>query len=456
MKNRPRLLPLLGATAALIFAPSAPLQAAKPNLIVILADDIGIEWFTPYGSEEYKTPNLDRLAKEGVYFNHCYAQPLCTPSRVKIMTGKYNFRNYESFGDFPDSDLKNTFATLLDGADYQTCMAGKWQLGSEDPGAMGFDAWLKYNVGQDRVINQNYFWDPRSQVADRITEGGRTWEPQTDSNYGPDIIVDFINGFVNTNKEGPFFVYYPMLLTHEPFQPTPDSEDKDFMSLKDKAYTDAKWFPDMVAYMDKCVGRIVDNLKEQGVLDNTLILFVGDNGTGYHPAKFKGGVAIGTKGKMTDGGTRVPLIAYWPDGMEGERSSDDLVDLSDFYPTLAQAAGVPVPEGIDGVSFLPEIMGEEGTPRDWAFIFYTPNQPGDKPVAYWARTQRWKLYDDGRLIDVLNDPKEEAPIAESEGTPESREARALLQGAFDELGVTPETLNEVRKRSKFAKKYKFD
>ena len=456
MKNPLRLPLLLGASLVSILSHVVPAHAEKPNIILILADDIGIEWFTPYGSEEYKTPNLDKLAAEGIYFNHCYAQPLCTPSRVKLMTGKYNHRNYESFGDFPDSDLKNTFATLMNEAGYKTCMAGKWQLGSKSPKEMGFDAWLSYNVGQDKIINQNYYWNPNSDLIQRITEGGRTWEQKTDSNYGPDIIVDFINGFVNTNKDSPFFVYYPMLLTHEPFQPTPDSEDKDFMSYEKTAYSDGKWFPDMVAYMDKCVGQIADNLKAQGLLDNTIIMFVGDNGTGYHSAKFKGGIVTGEKGKMKDSGTRVPLICSWPKELKGGQSTDDLVDLTDFYATLAEAAGVSVSDSIDGVSFLPQLKGEEGNPRDWAFSFYTPNQPADKPVAYWARTQRWKLYDNGQLFDIPADPRETSPIVAADDTEESAAARAQLEGAFKELDVTPETLDIVRKRSKFSNKYKFD
>lgn len=404
----------------------------KPNIVLIMADDIGYECFGCYGSNQYKTPNIDALASMGVKFTHCYAQPLCTPSRVKLMTGKSNIRNYVDFSVMDKSEI--TFAHMLKDSGYKTCVAGKWQLyGAEHypehvrgtgvlPEEAGFDTWCLWQV-------------------DKL--GGRYWKPSLNINgthkqfaadrYGPDVCTDFIIDFITGNKDEPFLAYYPMILVHDPFDPTPDSKDR---SSKNKQNN----FSDMVAYMDKLVGRIVDTLREHALLDNTLIMFVGDNGTNRKITSTLGDEVVkGAKGRPTDAGTRVPFVAAYQSAASGA-VCDDLVDLSDFLPTIAQAADVKVhPEAvIDGISFLPQLMGKKSSPRDAVFMYYNP-----RPLTWpeqecrFARDKRWKLYGDGKLYDVSNDVLEKNPIPAGQGNKQADQARKKLQALIKSMPEKP-------------------
>jgi arylsulfatase A len=237
----------------------------KPNVILIMADDLGYECLGCYGSASYKTPMLDELAGTGVRFENCHAQPLCTPSRVKIMTGRYNFRNYTKFGHFDFNE--KTFAHLLKSAGYSTCIAGKWQLmgrGAAGPYDAGFDEYCLWHMEDVFAPKASRYRSPK------IIKNGRLLE-NLEGKYGPDVFCDYILDFIERHKTMPFLVYYPMALTHGPFVPTPDSAEWG-QGLKDR-----KYYADMVAYMDKIVGHIVCRLDELGLRENTLLLFTGDN-----------------------------------------------------------------------------------------------------------------------------------------------------------------------------------
>jgi arylsulfatase A len=411
-------------------------------VILIMADDLGIEWLGCYGNDEGRTPRLDALAVEGMRFDHCYSTPLCTPSRVAIMTGKYNHRNYDRFGAFPLDDEAKTFGNLMKRAGYVTCMAGKWQLGRAKPAAMGFDRYLQYGVNQAR--QQNYYWNPTdATIESRIRIDG---ERATDfgDDYGPDIVARFITDFIDNNRQRPFFVYYPMLLCHAPFQPTPSSTDKQFQG-EPKFSNKEKWFADMVQHMDTVVGRIVDHLERCGLCDNTLLIFIGDNGSPHTRTRYRGKMQSGQKGRLTDSGTHVPLIASWPGKIRPGAICADMVDFTDFYATLAELANAKEDPSIDGVSFLPQLRGQTGSPREWAFVYYTPNQVGkpgtESKNAYWARTHRWKLYHDERLYDMEKDGRELRPYLPSQDTAESGAARGRLQAAFNQLKVNRNMLD---------------
>ena len=328
----------------------AGLSAAqeKANIILIMADDLGYETIGCYGAKDYMTPHLDTLAAKGVRFSHCYAQPLCTPSRAQIMTGRYNHRNYEGFGYLNPREI--TFANILKRAGYQTCIAGKWQLcgDASTVKAFGFDEHCLWNMHSykagTRNTNEPKGWLRRFDAATLYANGQWTEHPK--GTYGPQVCADFICSFVKRNRDRPFFIYYPMILTHSPFVPTPDSADK---NCKDKKRN----FVDMVQYMDKIIGQIVREIEVAGLTNQTLILFTGDNGT--HSSitstmtsrRVKGG-----KSQMTDAGTRVPFIATWPGKSPTGKVLDDLIDFSDFLPTVCEAAGAPVPADrvIDGRS----------------------------------------------------------------------------------------------------------
>lgn len=418
--------------AACSGSPADVHAAERPNIILIMADDIGYECFGCYGSRQYQTPNIDRLAAQGMRFKHCYAQPLCTPSRVKLMTGQSNVRNYSAFSVLKRG--QRTIGQYFQEAGYRTAIVGKWQLlGAEHyseqfrnkgcwPAETGFEQSCLWQV--DRLGSR--YWEPLLSVDGTNHQFGK-------DEYGPEICTKFLTDFMETNRDKPFFAYYPMILVHNPFEPTPDSASRDSRKRQ-------KNFADMVAYMDTLVGRIVDKTVELGIAERTLILFVGDNGT--HTAirsTLNGQVVRGGKGKTTDAGTRVPLVVAQPGVVPTGKVCDDLVDFSDFLPTLLSAAGITVPEGLDGHSFLPQLRGEVGQPREWMYCYYCPRPEKTRPVRF-VRDRRWKLYGDGRFYDVPHDVLEKKPLDTSRLDADAQSAWQKLSAALQSMPDTGQSL----------------
>jgi len=416
------------ATAGLLTSCRRP--SRSPNIVLIMADDLGWECLGAYGSTRYRTPVLDGLAASGARFNHCYAQPLCTPTRVQMLTGLYNFRNYTGFGVLRLGE--RTFGHMLQEAGYATCVAGKWQLwGANDsrgfggkgvyPDEAGFDEYCLWQIEQ---IGPRY--------ADPLIYRNRRTPDELPGEYGPDVVSGYLMDFMTRHRDRPFLAYYPMILPHNPFMPTPDSPE---WASGDRTETNPRFFTDMVGYVDTIVGRITTRLDELGIREQTLVMFLGDNGTNRNivSSTTRGDVA-GHKGFPDDGGTRVPLIANWPGVIPGGQVREDLVDTTDFLPTIAEVTGAPLSVGVvpDGRSFLPQLRGETGTPREWVFSHYDPDW-GAFEKSRFARNQRWKLYDDGRLFDIAADVLEAHPLAAGEGGPEAETARALLQSVLDRL-----------------------
>jgi arylsulfatase A len=403
--------------AALVFIGQFAFAAErKPNIILIMADDFGFECVGCNGGG-YKTPNLDALAAGGVRFTHAYATPLCTPSRTQIMTGRYNFRNYVRFGEL---DFKErTFAHVLKGAGYSTFIAGKWQLagGLKGPHDAGFDEYCLWQI---------YAADKGSRYDSPTIHANGKKLDGLDKKYGPDVFREYVEEFITRKKDKPFFIYWPMVLTHAPFEPTPDS------NLKKKAGNAC--FPDMVEYLDKNVGKLVEHLDKLGLRDNTLILFTGDNGTGKPiTSKLDGKDVKGDKGNTTTLGTHTPLIASWPGTAAKGKVCNDLVDFTDVLPTIAAAGRGDLPKGvtIDGRSFLPQIKGEKGSPRDWIFCHYEPRQgKNDRKVRY-AQDQRYKLYQDQRMFDLRNDPLEKSPLPITDARDPARERLGAVLAKFE-------------------------
>jgi len=428
----------LAAPAALLAAAAAKPQA-KPNIVFVLIDDFGYENVTANGGESYKTPVMDRLAATGVRFEQCHVQPLCTPTRVELMTGLYNQRNYANFG-FLDPSQK-TFGNLLKEAGYATCVAGKWQLGNgwDGPKYFGFDEsalWQIFKKGP-RYKNPN------------LEINGKAFTYYKNE-YGPDIVSDYVLDFIQRKKDVPFFVYYPMTLTHAPFDATPDSPDyleSQAGSGKGKKGASGH-FPDMVAYTDKLIGKLIAKLEELKLRDNTLVLIIGDNGTAKGmPARFQGRSVKGGKGTTTEWGTHVPCIGNWPGHFASGRVSPDLIGAVDVLPTLCEAAGVMVPAElkIDGRSFLPQLRGEKGAPRDWLYAWYNP-AGGAKAQSEFAHDDTFKLYTDGRFFNVQKDDVENSPLKEGDLDATAKAAKAKLQAALKQFeGPRPE---------RFAKQYK--
>ena len=417
---------------------------SKPNVVLIIADDASWECFSSYGAEDYETPNIDLLAANGIQFNHCYSTPLCTTSRVKIMTGQYNFRNYTHFGYLNPSD--KTFGHLMQSAGYKTAIAGKWQLnglyhkadGCRDnarPIKAGFDEYCLWQLTLGA-----------KKKGDNMTE--RFWSAPVEQNgvflsvkdnmgkYGPDIMSDFVCDFIERHKDVPFFVYYPTVLVHDPFVPTPDTIGEAPRSqeanLPPTSREVAKEnFVAMIHYLDKILGKIVAKLGAVGQLENTILLFTSDNGT--HPSIssiWNGQQIRGGKGKTTNMGTHVPLVVSWPEKGAKGIISNALIDFTDFYATFAEVAGVKLTRGvenpIDGHSFLPQIIGEKGTSRDFVLTHYQPYW-GTKEASQFVRNQGYKLYQDGRFFNVPNDLKELSNLTVGEASNQAELARIKLQ-----------------------------
>ena len=357
--------------AVLGFASLAQAQTEKPNIILIMADDLGYECIGANGCDDYKTPVLDKLATHGARFTNCFSNPICTPSRVKIMTGMFNVRNYVRFG-LLDRKQK-TFAHTFKSAGYATCIVGKWQLGSEDDAAQhfGFDQSCLWQHTRKRTrageLYDSRFSNPRIEI-------NGVPKDYNDGEFGPDVCTDFLCDFIGKNKDKPFLAYYPMLLTHCPFIPTPGTKDWDPMSNGSKTYKgDPKYFGDMVHHMDKVIGRIIATLEKHKLRENTLVIFTGDNGTDRPIVTSLNGkqVKFG-KGQMNDNGTRVPLIVSYPGKIQKGVVSDELVDFSDMFPTMCEVSGITIPSDrpIDGVSFWSTLQGKPGRNKPWSYIWW--------------------------------------------------------------------------------------
>lgn len=384
----------------------------KPNVILIMVDDMGYECIGSYGSDSYKTPNIDQLASNGILFSNCISQPLCTPSRVKIMTGKYNYRNYDYFGHLNLSEY--TFGNLMQNAGYNTCIAGKWQLNglaykkkitdwndNTRPYKFGFDEYCLWQLTKGRGNGERYA-DPLIEQNGKVIDGDI-------NEYGPDIFVNFVLDFIERKKDKPIFVYYPMVLVHDPFVPTPDSDKWNDQETRYK--NDTSYFKDMVAYTDKIVGKITNKLKELDIEKNTLLIFTADNGT--HPAiysQLNNETIQGAKGNTIDAGVHVPLIVYWPSQIKEGLVFNELIEFSDFFPTFAEIVKTKV--NSDGKSFYPLLTGQKYDPRESAFVHYDPRW--GKNVSQFrnqfVRSLDYKLYQNGNFFELKADRLEKNPL----------------------------------------------
>ena len=424
-------------------------QTAQPNIILIMADDQGYETIAANGGTSYKTPNIDRLAANGMRFENAYAHPLCTPSRVALLTGQYNFRNYTSFGELRLSE--KTFGNMLRDAGYRTAMVGKWQLSEGDfqaPFHFGFEEYLLWNFGM-RVngvptpgVQGSRYWDPVFYHNAKLL-------PNTKGQFGPDVMADFVEDYIQKHQAGPFFLYYPLVLPHDPWIEPPgypgtgdfprefgpaDGQRGNPLGAKDIEERQRR-FAAMVEYVDKLVGRVTAQLDGLKLSEKTVVIFTGDNGT--FPAlrsTINGREMYGDKGRPTDAGTHVPLIAQWKSHIPAGKVNQDLIDFTDVLPTLSDITGVRVPAGVtvDGRSFAPQLRGQKGTPREWIFCHYDPRWANFKPARY-AQDKQYKLYDDGVLYDYRQDPLEKSPLAQTSLTPAQEKSRQTLQSALDSL-----------------------
>lgn len=323
---------------------------------------------------------------------------------------------------------EKTFGHVLKSAGYQTGLAGKWQMTllKNDPNhiqKMGFDNSCVFGWHEGPRYHKPYIWQ-NGKIRNDV-----------DNRYGPDVYSEFLIDFITKNKNQPFLAYYPMTLAHEISNdleiPPPTSPNGKYQSYKE-----------LVEYMDVLVGRLVKTLEELGIREKTLILFTTDNGT---PKKFitefEDGqyikepilsymgdkISIGGKSELTDAGTHVPLIANWPGTTPSGLVLDDLIDFSDFLPTLAELSNANIPARviIDGQSFAKQIKGKKGQPREWVYTQWEGEA--------WLRTKLWKLYRNGLLYNMQNDPNEKFPITSDNDSEDSRTVRKRLEAVFENL-----------------------
>ena len=405
-----------GLACALTLAASAlaATPAKKPNIIFILGDDVGIGDIACTGSDRFKTPNIDALARGGTVYSHAYAEPLCGPSRATILTGRYVFRtgatNQDATGRFKPTD-ETMMPVVLKKAGYVTSAIGKWGQLPLGPAEFGFDDYLKFQGSGAYWKSQGKKGESFELNGQRVTVG--------DKEYIPDLMHAHLVEFLTKHRDDPFYIYYSMSHIHAEILPTPDSkpDSKDL-------------YADNIAYMDKLVGKLVAELERLKLRDNTLLVYFGDNGTGgghSEAATVKGRRLNGSKGDVLEGGSRVPMVVNWPGVTPAGRVSHDLIDSSDFFPTFAALAGAPLPAGkiIDGQSFAPQVRGQSGKPREWIFI--------ELARMWYVADQKWKLNEKGELFDLSDAPWTEKPVAPGTTDAAAVAARAKLAAALAQL-----------------------
>lgn len=414
LSRRSVLTVVCGLCPLFAVAPGQAEAAAgrKPNIILILADDVGWGEIGCFGADRFQTPHIDALAESGIRFESCYSMAMCGPSRCTLLTGRYPFRtgltgNHSANAIEPGGEIM--IPTVLEQAGYVTACAGKWGQMSLGPAEWGFDESLAAGNGQ--------YWRGRY-----LRDGASRELP--DGRYLPDMVHEFVADFMERHRDRPFFIYYPMIHVHIPIQPTPDSRPD---ASPDQLYADN------VAYMDSLVGKLVGELDRLGLRDETLLLFVGDNGSIRPPAAtpVRGKLLSGHKASMLEGGSRVPMIVSWPGVAAAGAVDRDLIDFSDFFTTFAELAGCEPPPGVtlDGRSFLARIRGAAGAPRDWVYV--------ELDGRSYVRDARWKLTNGGELLDMRDAPFVEHAVRDDEGGGEAAAARSRLQAILDRHPTAP-------------------
>ncbi|MEM6776217.1 MAG: sulfatase-like hydrolase/transferase [Planctomycetota bacterium] len=417
---------------------------SRPNIVLVLADDVGIEGLQCYGGVSYATPFLDAMAAEGLRFTDAFSQPLCTPTRVQLMTGRYNHRNWTSFGIL-DPSVK-TIGHHMKAAGYATAIFGKWQLQSYDPPDFpggrsrrgtgmavedaGFDEFAVFHARHTEDKGSRY---ANPTMAEGVA-GDRGTVKTHVGDYGEDIWLDKVMDFLRRRRDRPAFVYYPMALPHNPFQPTPDSDEYDPTA---PAVDEVRFTKGMIEYIDTLMGRLMRQLKSAGLADNTVVIFTSDNGTNVKVTSLMadGREIRGGKATPLQTGIHVPLIA-WSPGHVKPRVTERLVDMSDMLPTCLALADWPVAEGppLDGISFADQFRPAETpeeTPaqRDAVFVWYDPRPGWDKERFgrhVFALDHTHKLFRNGRLVRLTDRPLEEIEVTSEAESNADRAARRRL------------------------------
>jgi len=424
-------------------------EKQKPNVIYILADDLGYGDVGFNGQTKIRTPNIDRLAKSGMVFTQHYSgAPVCAPSRYVLLTGMHTGHafirgndewtergdvwNYAKTVEDPNLEGQrpiplNTFTIgqLMKNAGYKTGMIGKWGLGApmteSVPNHFGFDFYFGYNCQrQAHNLYPRHLWKNKEKVwlQNEVVPPGTKLSPGADlyakdsyaryfqNEYAPQLMQDEVLDFIRTNKANPFFLYYATPIPHLPLQVPEVYLDRYVKIFGDEDPYDGSrgYFPNryphaayagMVSLLDDQVGEIVALLKDLGIYENTLIMFTSDNGptyTGGFDADFfnSGGIFPNqygrTKGFVYEGGIHIPMIASWPAAIREGTQTNRISAFYDILPTLADLTGQPIPEGLDGISFYPTLKGTMHQTQHEYLYWEIPEYGGQQSV----RMGKWK------------------------------------------------------------------
>lgn len=393
-------------------------KAERPNIIYILADDAGYGDFSCYGQEKFETPRIDQLAQRGLKFTQHYSgATVCAPSRCALLTGYHTGHTYvrgnrevQPVGQSPIPADTLTLPKLLKKAGYVTGAFGKWGLGypgSEgDPMKQGFDRFFGYNCQRNA---HTYYPTWMFDDDQKIELDGKT--------YSHDLIMDEALQFIRDNQQESFFCYLPVAIPHAAMHVTeeysapfrekfPQFENKIGRYAGTQVKNPVAAFAGMMVKLDEDVGRVIDLVEELGLTDNTLIIFTSDNGPhvegGHDPEFFNSnGPLNGFKRDLTDGGIRVPMIATWPGKIKPASQTDHISAFWDIMPTVCDLAEIETPKGIDGISFVPTLLGKPDQPQH-EYLYWEFHERGGKRA---IRMGKWKAVQ----VNMAKNPN--APIA---------------------------------------------
>lgn len=450
---RRTLLSLFGLLSCCALALGAPSSGA-PNIIFVLADDLGYGDLGAYGQEKIKTPRLDRMAAEGIRFTQHYSgSPVCAPARAVLMTGLHSGHvsvrgnaQWEGpeMGQEPLQPEETTIAEALQESGYRTGLFGKWGLGNlgtpGEPTLRGFDTYFGY---LDQILAHNYFPEYLLRDGEKVMLDNEVVYQSKDSwhkglgshstkqvDYSHDLIMEGALEFIEESRAEPFFLYLTLTIPHDNGE-APEGFRMEVPTLE--PYADEQWdreskaYASMITRMDRDVGRLLDLLDQLDLAENTVVFFSSDNGplggqTFTERFDSSGGLR-GGKRDLFEGGIRVPLIARWPGSIESARISDHVSAFWDFFPTACELAGVAAGGQGDGISFAPELLGGEQRSHEslyWEFPITWIGAGHGFQVA--ARMGKWK----GIRVDLLNDPDAPVQLYNLEKDPaESRDVAAL-------------------------------
>ena len=434
-------LPEKGATLSPDFEP-----LTRPNILYIFADDIGYECLNCYGGLDFETPNLNRMASEGIRFSQAHTTPVCTPSRVSMHTGLYVPRHghtsvlpvHRGSDKKVDFQAMPTYGQFLQGNGYQTCTTGKWQLATleiwpDHIRSCGFDSWCVWQIWRNNAKTERH-WGPCYNRDGRIMTG-------LEKRFGPDVLNEYVIEKMTAAAKAkePFFILHNELLPHWPVIDTP----------LDRMQGSAPSLHGMILYMDKLAGDLLDTVEKLGIRENTYVFFMGDNGTnqgdvenpkkgqpgeGPHTRHTKAGNVEGGKSHLGDAGSHVPLIVWGPKEIPAGSVNDELIDIVDLFPTFCQLTSTEIPDFVklDGRSIASQIHGQPGLARDWAH-----QQLGGKFGGVSVFDGKFRLFKNGKLIDGRKLPKETEANAKDPAAIEARKRLAPLVHGITKLSPAP-------------------